>query len=59
MLTKQGPGAQGGAKDYMVNGKMTGGFAVLAHPAQYSDSGIMTFLVNQDGTILQKEEGDG
>jgi hypothetical protein len=57
MLTKQGPGANGGPKDYIVNGKMTGGFAVLAYPAQYDDSGIMTFTVDRDGLILQKDLG--
>jgi hypothetical protein len=57
MLTKQGPGANGGPKDYIVNGKMTGGFAVLAYPAQYGDSGIMTFTVDRDGLILQKDLG--
>ena len=57
MLTKQGPGAPGGAKDYIVNGKMTGGFAVLAYPAKYGDSGVMTFLVNKDGVVLQKDLG--
>ena len=57
MLTKQGPGANGGPKDYIVNGKMTGGFGVLAYPAQYGDSGIMTFTVDQDGLILQKDLG--
>jgi len=57
MLAKQGPGAPGGAKDYIVNGKMTGGFAVLAYPANYGDSGIMTFTINQEGILLQKDLG--
>ena len=57
MLHKQGPGAPGGAKDYIVNGKMTGGFAVLAYPANYGSSGIMTFLINEDGVLLQKDLG--
>ena len=57
ILNKQGPGAPGGAKDYIVNGKMTGGFAVLAYPANYGDSGIMTFLINKDGLLLQKDLG--
>jgi hypothetical protein len=57
MLSGQGPGAKGGAKEYIVNGKMRGGFAVLAYPADYGDSGIMTFLINQDGVLLQKDFG--
>jgi hypothetical protein len=57
MLDKQGADAKGGAKDYIVNGKMTGGFAVVAYPATYGDSGIMTFIVNQDGVTLQKDLG--
>lgn len=57
MLDKQGPNAPGGAKDYLVNGKMTGGFAVVAYPAKYGDSGIMTFVVDKDGVILQKDLG--
>jgi hypothetical protein len=57
MLDKQGPDAKGGAKNYIVNGKMTGGFAVLAYPAQYRDSGIMTFLINQNGVAYEKDLG--
>ncbi len=57
MLYKQGAGAHGGAKDYVVDGKMTGGFAVVAYPAKYGDSGVMTFMVNQDGVIVQKDLG--
>ena len=57
ILTKQGNTAKGGAKDYVVNGKMTGGFAILAYPAEYQDSGIMTFLVGADGTIYEKDLG--
>jgi Protein of unknown function (DUF2950) len=57
VLKKQGPDAKGGAKDYIVDGKMTQGFAVLAYPAQYGDSGIMTFIINQDGTLFQKDLG--
>jgi hypothetical protein len=56
-LSSQGPAAPGGAKDYMVDGKMTGGFAVLAYPAEYRNSGVMTFMVNQDGTVYQKDLG--
>ena len=57
MLTKQGPDAPGGAKDYIVNGAMTRGFAVVAYPAKYGDSGVMTFIVNNDGVVLQKDLG--
>jgi hypothetical protein len=57
MLTGQTDKAPGGAKEYIVNGKMTGGFAFVAYPAQYGDSGIMTFMINQDGVLLQKDLG--
>lgn len=57
-LMAQGPDAAGGAKDYIVNGKQSGGFAFLAYPAKYGSSGIMTFIVNQDGVIYQKDLGD-
>jgi hypothetical protein len=58
ILTKQGANAQGGAKDYIVNGKMTGGFAVVAYPAEYRNSGIMTFIVDKDGVVYQKDLGE-
>ena len=58
ILKRQGTGAAGGAYDYVVNGKMIGGFALIAYPAQYGNSGIMTFMVNQDGTVFQKDLGD-
>jgi hypothetical protein len=57
MLTKQGANSSGGAKDYLVDGKMTGGFAVLAYPARYRSTGVMTFLVDSDGNVLQKDLG--
>jgi len=57
MLTRQGSHAPGGAKDYVVNGKMVGGFAFVAYPAEYGNSGIMTFVINQDGVLLQKDLG--
>jgi hypothetical protein len=57
MLEKQGPNAKGGAKSYVTNGKMSGGFGVVAYPAQYGDSGIMTFIINQDGVVFQKDLG--
>jgi len=58
ILTAQGPGAPGGAVDYVVNGKMIGGFALVAYPAEYGNSGVMTFLVNHKGVIYQKDLGD-
>jgi Protein of unknown function (DUF2950) len=57
MLDKQGAEAKGGAKNYIVNGKMTGGFAVMVYPAQYGNSGIMTFVINQTGVVYQKNLG--
>jgi len=57
MLDKQGSDAKGGAKNYIVNGKMTGGFGIVAYPAQYGDSGIKTFIVNQDGVTFEKDLG--
>jgi hypothetical protein len=57
MLTSQGPQAKGGAKNYIVNGNMSGGFAVLAYPAQYGNSGVMSFQINQDGNIFEKDLG--
>ena len=58
ILTRQGDKAKGGAKDYLVNGKMTGGFAILAYPAEYRNSGIMTFIVGQDRIVYQKDLGE-
>lgn len=55
LLTSQGKDAPGGAKDYLVDGKLTKGFAFVAYPAEYRSSGIMTFVVNQDGAIFQKD----
>ena len=57
MLTRQGSHAPGGAKDYLVGGKMVGGFAFVAFPAEYGNSGVMTFIMNQDGVLLQKDLG--
>ena len=57
MLRRQGSHAPGGAKDYVVDGRMTGGFAFVAYPAQYRNSGVMTFIINQDGVLLQKDLG--
>jgi hypothetical protein len=57
ILKAQGPNAPGGAIDYLVNGRMVKGFALIAFPARYSVSGIMTFMVNQDGVVYQKDLG--
>ena len=57
ILTKQGKDAQGGAYDYLIDGKMIGGFGVIAYPARYGASGIMSFIVNQDGVVYQKDLG--
>jgi hypothetical protein len=58
MLTAQGPAAPGGAYDYLVRGDQIGGFAVLAYPEEYGDSGVMTFMVSHDGIVYQKDLGD-
>jgi hypothetical protein len=58
ILTAQGPEAPGGTKDYIVDGKMTGGFALIAYPSEYRSSGVMTFIVSKDGTVYQKDLGD-
>jgi Protein of unknown function (DUF2950) len=57
ILTRQGKRAPGGAQNYVVDGKMTKGFAFVAFPAQYKSSGVMTFIVNQDGVVYQKDLG--
>ena len=57
ILTRQGENGPNGAKSYIVNGKMTEGFAFLAYPAEYKSSGVMTFIVNQDGVVYQKDLG--
>jgi len=57
VLTGQGPHAQGGAYDYLANGQMLGGFGLVAWPARWGNTGVMTFIVNQDGDIYQKDLG--
>ena len=57
ILTRQGPHAPGGAIDYVANGKMIGGFALLAYPAQYRNSGVMSFMVSHTGIVLEKDLG--
>jgi hypothetical protein len=58
ILTAQGSDADEGAFDYLVDGKMIGGFAVVAYPADYGNSGIMTFIANYQGTVYQKDLGE-
>jgi hypothetical protein len=58
ILTAQGGNTSGGAYDYIVDGRMIGGFAVLAFPAEHNNSGVMTFVVNHDGVIYQKDLGE-
>ena len=57
ILTGQGAGAPGGARSYIVKGEMSGGFALVAWPAQYDATGVMTFIVNQDGTVWERDLG--
>ena len=58
ILTAQGQNAAGGAYEYIVDGRMIGGFAVIAFPAEYANSGVMTFIVNHDGVVYQKDLGE-
>ena len=58
ILTGQWSGAEGGALDYVVNGKMLLGFAVVAYPAEYANSGLMTFQVNHAGVVFQRDLGE-
>jgi Protein of unknown function (DUF2950) len=57
MLSSQGSNAPGGAKDYLVDGKMAGGYAFIAYPSTYKNSGVMTFVIDQNGVLLQKDLG--
>jgi DUF2950 family protein len=59
VLTRQGPAAPGGAIDYIAKGDMIGGFAAVAYPAEYGNSGIMTFMINHNGDIYEKDLGEG
>jgi hypothetical protein len=58
ILTAQGTAAKGGAKSYVSDGKLAGGVALVAYPAQYKVSGVMTFIINQRGTVYQKDLGE-
>jgi hypothetical protein len=57
IMTSQGKNAPGGAKSYIANGKMSSGFAFVAYPAEYRSSGVMTFIVGEDGVVYQKDLG--
>ena len=57
ILTAQGPSAPGGAKSFIKNGRMTEGFALIAWPAKYDYTGVMTFIVNHDGVVYEKDLG--
>jgi Protein of unknown function (DUF2950) len=57
ILTAQGPAAADGAYDYMAHGRMIGGFALVAYPAQWGNSGVMTFIVNHEGVVYEKDLG--
>ena len=59
LLGGQGPAAAGGARDYVIDGRQTGGYALVAWPASYGASGVMTFLVNHDGVVWQRDLGEG
>jgi Protein of unknown function (DUF2950) len=59
ILTRQGKSAAGGAYSYIINGRMIAGFAMVAYPAQYGESGVMTFIVSHNGKIYQKDLGKG
>jgi hypothetical protein len=58
ILTQQGASAPGGALNYVVKGKMIGGFALVAYPADYGNSGVMTFMVSHTGTVYQRDLGE-
>jgi len=58
ILTKQGPHAPGGAFDYIINGHMVAGFALVAYPAEWGNSGVMTFIVGPRGKVYQKNLGE-
>ena len=57
ILTSQGDAARGGARDYVVNDRMIGGFGLIAIPAEYGNSGVMTFVINNDGLVFEKDLG--
>jgi hypothetical protein len=58
ILTAQGSAAKGGAKSYLVDGQLSGGVALVAYPAEYRNNGVMTFIINQNGVVYQKDLGE-
>jgi hypothetical protein len=58
IISRQGENAPGGRYDYVINGNMIAGFAMIAWPADYGNSGVMTFIVNQNGRVYQKDLGE-
>lgn len=58
IISRQGENAPGGRYDYVINGNMIAGFAMIAWPAEYGSSGVMTFMINQNGTVYQKDLGE-
>lgn len=58
LLTSQGPLAPGGAMDYIQNGRMSGGFGLLAYPAEYGNSGVMSFMIDRSGILLEADLGE-
>jgi hypothetical protein len=58
ILTAQGAAAKGGVKSYLMDGKLSGGVALVAYPAEYRNSGVMTFIINQSGVVYQKDLGE-
>ena len=58
MLTRQGENSPGGRYDYIINGNMIAGFALIAFPADYGSSGVITFIVNQQGKVYEKDLGE-
>jgi len=59
ILTQQGPSAPGGARNYLIDGRMTRGFALVAWPAKYGDTGVMSFMIGPDGQVFEKDLGAG
>ena len=57
-LESQGASAKGGAKPYVVSGKSTAGFAYIAYPVKFNDTGVQTFMINQDRVIYEKNLGN-
>jgi len=57
ILTRQGPHAAGGAYDYLINGRLIGGFAMVAYPAEWGETGVMSFIVNHNGKVFEKNLG--